>query len=83
MIKNTEDILKDITTILTNELAMTLPQDVKLDSTLASLGVDSIGLMSLIVYLEDMYGCEIELSMEESFQFGDITVGKIVSKITG
>ena len=82
MTKTREEILKSIEMILTDELALTLPNEIEYTHSLASLGVDSIALMSLIVYLEDLYACEIELTMEESFQFGSITIDTLINKIT-
>ena len=51
------------------------------NSRLSELGVDSIGFMILIVYLENEFGVEIDIEKILENQYEEITIGHLINNV--
>ena len=73
-------MLNEILEILNAELEMVI-ENVSEDTTLASVGIDSITFMTLIVYLEEKYG--IEFSFDGIFmqEYTSVTFKNLMEEI--
>jgi len=49
------------------------PSEIKMDTTFAALGIDSLDTVEMVMQLEDKLGCEIELTTKVE------TVGDLVA----
>ena len=75
-----EKIVNLITTILNDELNICMT-DMLEEKTLLELGIDSILLMTLIVYIEDELSIEIEVSDILIDDYSRITLDMLVKAI--
>ena len=57
-------------------------EDINIDSNLLDLGIDSIGFMVLIVFLENGLDKEIDLEKILSKEYENITIGDFITEIT-
>ena len=76
-----EDILNSIIQIMEEILDLTVNEKVQEEESIQSAGIDSIGLMTIIVYLEEKYKIEIQ---SENFIGGDyskITFSNLIDAV--
>lgn len=75
--------VKDQVITIIAEQAMLEPQDVTLDSTLASLGIDSLGLVESIFAIEEAFDITVPFNANNPAEsdFDISTVASIVSGI--
>lgn len=57
-------------------------EDINIDSKLLDLGIDSIGFMVLIVFLENGFDKEIDIEKILSKEYENITIGDFITEIT-
>lgn len=57
-------------------------EDIDIDSKLLDLGIDSIGFMVLIVFLENGLDKEIDIEKILSKEYENITIGDFITEIT-
>jgi len=57
-------------------------EDINIDSKLLDLGIDSIGFMVLIVFLENGLDKEIDIEKILSKEYENITIGDFITEIT-
>lgn len=79
---NKDNIILIIKEILNNEIELSV-KDTKPDKTLIELGIDSISLMTLIVYIEDRLSIEIDLTDGLSEEYSKITLDTFIKAIQG
>lgn len=75
----TEKIIEIMTTTMKEELSITA--DVDKTSKLLDLGIDSIGFMVLIVYLENGLDVEIDIELILDKEYSLITIGDMIDVI--
>jgi len=76
-----ENIISLIEEILSNELELGI-KDLEPQKTLLELGIDSISLMTLIVYIEEKLSIEIDLAGDLSAEYSKITMDALVKCIS-
>ena len=77
----TEKIIEIISTTMKEQLNINTSIDKS--SKLLDLGIDSIGFMDLIVYLENGLDVEINIELILDKEYALITVGDIIDVILG
>lgn len=77
---NKDNIILLIEEILNNELELNI-NNIEPDKTLLELGIDSISLMSLIVYLEEKLSIEIDLTGGLNDEYSKITLDTLVRSV--
>lgn len=77
---NNTEILNSIKEIMVNELAMG-ESDIFSAKKLQDMGIDSIQLMTLIVYIEDRFEIEIEFDESWPLEITSMTLDEFIAKI--
>ncbi len=74
--------VKDQVIAIIAEQALLEPEDVKLDSTLASLGIDSLGLVESIFAIEEAFDITVPFNANAP-QDSDFDISTVASIIAG
>ena len=77
---NNTEILNSIKEIMVNELAME-ESDIFSEKKLQDMGIDSIQLMTLIVYIEDRFEIEIEFDESWPLEITSMTLDEFITHI--
>lgn len=77
---NKDETMIMIKEILNSELELNI-SDVNSENTLLELGIDSIILMTLIVYLEDRLSIEIDITEDLIGDYSNIKADTVISSI--
>ena len=79
---NTDKIISLIQKILKSEMEVEI-EKIETDKTLFELGIDSIRLMMLIVYIEDELSIEIDMADGLNEEYNQITIETLINAIRG
>ena len=74
------DVLKTIKNIINDSLDLNI-EEIKEDTLLIIIGIDSIAMMSLIIYLEEEYNIEINFDDEMIMEFSNMTIGNLINSV--
>jgi acyl carrier protein len=79
------DEVKEKVIAILAEQAVLEPGDVKLESSLADLGIDSLGLVETVFAIEETFDIQVPFNANEPQQseFDISSVGSIVSAVEG
>jgi acyl carrier protein len=77
------DTVRDKVVAILAEEAVLAPSDVRMDATLADLGIDSLGLVEAIFAIEEAFDIQVPFNANDpaASEFDISTVGSIVAAV--
>ncbi len=75
-----EDTVRDKVVAIIAEQAVLAPEDVKMDATLADLGINSLGLVEAVFAIEETFDIQVPFNANEP-QRSDFDISTVASMV--